>query len=139
MYIYDVQIRTRYSETDKMGIIYHANYITYYEIARTEMLRNTGIYSYNEMELAGIMMPVVEVQSKYIMPAYYDENLTIRVIIKEMPTAKMTFCYEVFNEKQELLNIGAVTLAFMNSQTRRPCRPPQKLLDCLIDYFPPKE
>jgi len=135
MYIYDVQIRTRYSETDKMGVIYHANYITYYEIARTEMLRNTGIYSYNEMEIAGIMMPVVEVQSKYIMPAYYDENLTIRVMIKEMPTAKMTFCYEVFNEKQELLNIGTVVLAFMNSQTRRPCRPPQKLIDCLIDYF----
>jgi acyl-CoA thioester hydrolase len=87
------------------------------------------------MEIDGIMMPVVEVQSKYIMPAYYDENLTIRVMIKEMPTAKMTFCYEVFNEKQELLNIGTVVLAFMNSQTRRPCRPPQKLIDCLIDYF----
>ncbi|MDR1886513.1 MAG: acyl-CoA thioesterase, partial [Prevotellaceae bacterium] len=100
MYQYDVQIRTRYSETDKMGVIYHANYINYYEIARTEMLRNTGIYSYTEMESGGIMMPVVEIRSKYILPAYYDENLTIRVSIKEMPTAKITFCYEIFNEKQ---------------------------------------
>jgi acyl-CoA thioester hydrolase len=131
MYIYDVQIRTRYSETDKMGVIYHANYINYYEIARTEMLRNTGVYSYDEMEADGIMMPVVEIQSKYILPAYYDENLTVRVIIKKMPTATITFCYEIFNEKQELLNTGTTTLAFMNYKTRRPCRPPQKLMECL--------
>jgi acyl-CoA thioester hydrolase len=135
MYIYDVLIRTRYHETDKMGVIYHANYINYYEIARTEMLRNTGIYSYNEMETDGIMMPVIEIRSKYLLPAYYDENLTVRVIIKEMPTAKITFCYEVFNEKQELLNTGMTVLAFMNSKTRRPCRPPQKLIDCMKNYF----
>ncbi|MDR2287458.1 MAG: acyl-CoA thioesterase [Prevotellaceae bacterium] len=135
MYIYDVQIRTRYNETDKMGVIYHANYINYYEIARTEMLRNTCVYSYSEMEDAGIMMPVVEIQSKYILPAYYDENLTIRVLIKEMPTAKITFFFEVFNEKQELLNTGMTVLAFMNSKTRRPCRPPQKLIDCMKNYF----
>jgi acyl-CoA thioester hydrolase len=118
-----------------MGVIYHANYISYYEIARVEMLRSTGVYSYSEMEAAGIMMPVVEIQSKYLLPAYYDENLTVRVIIKEMPTAKITFFFEVFNEKQELLNTGMTTLAFMNSQTRRPCRPPQKLIDCMKDYF----
>jgi acyl-CoA thioester hydrolase len=135
MYIYDTKIRTRYNETDKMGIIYHANYINYYEIARTEMLRNTGIYSYNEMESSGIMMPVIEIHSNYILPAYYDEILTVRVIIKEMPTAKITFWYEIFNEKQELLNTGTTTLAFMNSAIRRPCRPPQKLIDCLKDHF----
>jgi acyl-CoA thioester hydrolase len=87
------------------------------------------------MESEGIMMLVVEIHSKYILPAYYDENLTIRVIIKEMPTVKITFYYEVFNEKQELLNTGMSVLAFMNSKTRRPCRPPQKLIDCLKDYF----
>jgi acyl-CoA thioester hydrolase len=118
-----------------MGVIYHANYINYYEIARTEMLRNTGIYSYSEMETDGIMMPVVEIQSKYILPAYYDELLTVRVIINEMPTVKITFCYEIFNEKQHLLNTGMTTLIFMNSKTRRPCRPPQKLIDCLKSYF----
>jgi acyl-CoA thioester hydrolase len=87
------------------------------------------------METDGIMMPVIEIQSKYLLPAYYDENLTVRVIIKEMPTAKITFCYEVFNEKQELLNTGMTVLAFMNSKTRRPCRPPQKLIDCMKNYF----
>jgi acyl-CoA thioester hydrolase len=114
-----------------MGVIYHANYINYYEIARTEMLRETCGYSYSEMEDAGIMMPVVEIQSKYLLPAYYDENLVIKVTVKEMPTAKITFFFEVFNEKQELLNTGMTVLAFMNSKTRRPCRPPQKLMECL--------
>jgi acyl-CoA thioester hydrolase len=90
------------------------------------------------MESAGIMMPVVEIQSKYLLPAYYDEILTVRVIIKEMPTAKITFFYEVFNEKRELLNTGMTTLAFMNSETRRPCRPPQKLMDCLKEELKTK-
>jgi acyl-CoA thioester hydrolase len=87
------------------------------------------------MEADGIMMPVVEIQSKYLLPAYYDENLTVRVIIKEMPTVKITFCYEVFNEISELLNTGMTVLAFMNSKTRRPCRPPQKLIDCMKKYL----
>jgi acyl-CoA thioester hydrolase len=118
-----------------MGVVYHANYINYYEIARTEMLRNTGIYSYSEMEAEGIMMPVIEIQSKYILPAYYDEILTVRITVKEMPTAKLTFYYEVFNEKQELLNTGMTILAFMNSNTRRPCRPPQKLMECFRKFI----
>jgi acyl-CoA thioester hydrolase len=87
------------------------------------------------METDGIMMPIIEIQSKYIHPAYYDENLTVRVTINEMPTAKITFCYEVFNEKQVLLNTGMTVLAFMNAKTRRPCRPPKKLIDCMKIYF----
>jgi acyl-CoA thioester hydrolase len=87
------------------------------------------------MESDGIIMPVVEIQSKYILPAYYDENLTVRVIIKELPTVKITCHYEIFNDRQELLNTGMTTLVFMNSKTRRPCRPPQKLIDFLNSYF----
>ncbi|MDR2424567.1 MAG: acyl-CoA thioesterase [Prevotellaceae bacterium] len=135
MFTYELKIRTRYCETDKMGVIYHANYINYYEIARTEMLRSTGVYSYTEIESEGIIMPVTEIQSSYLLPAYYDENLTIRVSIKEMPTARMTFYYEIFNEKQELLNTGKAVLVFVNAQSGRPCRPPQKLIDCLKPYF----
>jgi len=135
MHTFELKIRTRYNETDKMGVIYHGNYINYYEIGRTEMLRSTGIYSYDEMENEGIMMPVIEVQSNYIMPAYYDEIITIKVIIKEIPTVKMTFYFELYNQKQELINTGKTVLAFMNSQTRRPCRPPKKLIECMRPYF----
>lgn len=135
MYTFELKLRTRYSETDKMGVIFHGNYINYYEIARTEMLRQTGVYSYTEMEKNGIMMPVIEIESKYIMPAYYDECLNIKVSIKELPTARMTFYYEIFNENNDLINTGKAVLAFMHSETRRPCRPPQKLLDTLAPYF----
>ena len=136
MYTQELNIRVRYVETDSMGIVYHANYINYYEIARTEMLRAAGNYSYREMEDNGVLMPVVELESKYHRPAYYDELLTIRTTIKEMPTARIRFYYEIFNAAGDLLNTGSVTLGFMNSQTRRPCRPPVKLLETLQQYFP---
>ena len=135
MLTYDATIRTRYGETDKMGVIYHVNYINYYEIARTEMLRSTGNYTYDEMERDGIIMPVVEVESKYLMPAYYDECLTVRVIVKEPPTARITFHYEIYNEKGELLNTGRAVLVFVSVKSGRPCRPPKKLVDCLDAYF----
>ncbi|MDR2467286.1 MAG: acyl-CoA thioesterase [Prevotellaceae bacterium] len=135
MLTYDAKIRTRYGETDKMGVIYHANYINYYEIARTEMLRSTGLYSYDEMERDGVMMPVVEIESKYLMPAYYDECLTVRVTVREPPTARITFHYEIYNEKRELLNTGRAVLVFISVKSGRPCRPPKKLIDCFKEYF----
>jgi acyl-CoA thioester hydrolase len=135
MYAFETKIRVRYNETDKMGIVYHANYIAYYEIARTELLRSTGAYSYNEMETGGVIMPVVEVQSRYLRSAYYDETLTVRVIIEDLPTARITFLYEIFNEKQELLNTGKTVLGFVNSETHRACRPPEKLIKCLSELL----
>ena len=135
MHTHELKIRVRYGETDCMGIVYHVNYINYYEIARTEMLRATGNYSYKEMEDDGILMPVVEVQSRYLKPAYYDEELTVRTTIKEMPTSRIRFHYEIFNKNGELLNSGMVVLGFMNGTTRRPCRPPVKLMMALKPYF----
>ena len=134
MYTSETKLTTRYGETDQMGIIYHANYINYYEIARTEMIREIG-YPYQEMENDGIMMPVIEVQCKYIRPAYYDEELTIRTIVKELPTSRMTFHYEIYNAKQELINTGIAVLAFMDGNTRRPCRPPEKMMQLIRQYF----
>jgi acyl-CoA thioester hydrolase len=135
MYTHELKFRVRYGETDCMGIVYHANYINYYEIARTEMLRASGNYSYREMENEGVLMPVVEVQSRYILPAYYDELITVRTTIREMPTARIRFHYEIFNEKNELINSGLVVLGFMNSKTRRPCRPPAKLIEALKEVI----
>lgn len=134
MYVSETKLTTRYGETDQMGIIYHANYINYYEVARTEMIREMG-YPYQTMESDGIMMPVIEVQCKYHRPAYYDEELTIRTIVKELPTSRITFHYEIYNEKQELINTGIAVMAFMDSKTRRPCRPPQKLMRIIQGSF----
>jgi acyl-CoA thioester hydrolase len=106
-----------------MGVVHHSNYVTYYEAARTEMLRRFGT-TYREMEAEGVMMPVAEADMRFLAPAYYDDLLTIRIILRERPRVRMEFFHEVYNEKGELLNTGRVLLAFMNSATRRACRAP---------------
>lgn len=124
----ETKIRVRYGETDKMGYVYYGNYPLYYEIGRTEMFREFGS-SYSIMEKNGIMMPVLNLSSKYIKPAYYDELLIVKTIVKEIPRATIKFYYEIFNAKNELINTGETTLAFINSKTKRPCRPPKEFID----------
>lgn len=131
----DIQLRVRYYETDCMGIVHHSNYIRFYEVARTEMLREFGT-TYQEMEQAGVMLPVLDVQAHYINPAYDDDLLTIRVTLAEMPKVKMRFDFEIYRENGDRINTGTVTLAFMNSVTRRACRAPKYFLDLLKPYFP---
>lgn len=131
----DIQLRVRYYETDCMGIVHHSNYIRFYEVARTEMLREFGT-TYQEMEQVGVMLPVLDVQAHYISPAYDDELLTIRVTLAEMPKVKMRFDFEIYRENGDRINTGTVTLAFMNSVTRRACRAPKYFLDLLKPYFP---
>jgi hypothetical protein len=115
-----------------MGVCHHSNYICYYEAARSEMLRWLGM-SFAEVEKQGIMMPIIEVQSKYFRPAYYDELITVRILLKEIPTARITFHYEIFNEKGELLNTGMTQLGFIRSDTRRPCRCPEWFAKLMTD------
>ncbi len=124
----DVQVRVRYKETDKMGVVHHSNYINYYEVARTEMMREAGI-SYRDMEERGVMLPVKEVHIDYIASAYYDELLTIRITLAERPGVKLTFDHEIFNEKGQLINKARVVLVFVHADTRRPCRVPEWFLE----------
>lgn len=130
----DVKYRVIYRDTDKMGVVYHANYIVFYEIARNEMFRNLGI-PYSELEKMGIVTPIVEIESKYKAPAYYDDLLTIRATIKELPVAKIDVEYEVFNEGGRLLNVGRTRLGYVNMERMRPCRAPQELIERLSQYF----
>jgi acyl-CoA thioester hydrolase len=134
MYSFDSKLRVRYYETDKMGIVHHSNYVRYYEYARTEMMIRLG-FSYGTMEKEGIMMPVISVSSKYIKPAYYEDELVVRVKLKDLPTAKMHFFYEIFNRHGELINTGETILSFTNMSTNRPCRPPQRLMDILKEII----
>jgi acyl-CoA thioester hydrolase len=130
----DVKYRVIYRDTDKMGVVYHANYIVFYEIARNEMFRNLGI-PYSELEKMGIVTPIVEIESKYKAPAYYDDLLTIRATIKELPVAKIDVEHEVFNEEGRLLNVGRTRLGYVNMERMRPCRAPQELIERLSQYF----
>ncbi|APU96108.1 MULTISPECIES: acyl-CoA thioesterase [Sphingobacterium] len=134
MFVFDHQIRVRYAETDQMGYVYYGNYAAFYEIARTEMLRSTGI-SYKELEEMGVMLPVTEMKTKYLKPGKYDDLITIRVTIRQKPAVRIIFEYELFNENGELLNQGETTLVFVNMEKNRPCMPPQVFLDKMSKYF----
>ncbi len=134
MYKSETKIRVRYAETDQMGYVYYGRYAEYYEVARTEMIRNLG-FSYREFEERGIMLPVSEMKIKYFQPALYDDLLTIVTTIEKLPTARIRFVYEIFNEKGQKLNIGEATLVFTNANSRRPSRPPEDLILKLAPYF----
>ncbi len=126
----ETQIRVRYAETDQMGFAYYGNYAKYYEVGRADAMRKLGM-TYRQMEEKGVFMPIITMNSKYIRPAHYDDLLTIRTIVKEMPAARMHFFYEVYNEQKQLLNTGETVLAFIKKNTGRPCAAPDWFLEKL--------
>jgi acyl-CoA thioester hydrolase len=131
MYTSDINIRVRYAETDKMGYVYYGNYASYYEVGRAEAMRELGM-TYRQMEDKGVMMPIASMSIKYFKPAFYDDLLTIRTIVKEIPTSRMHFFYEVYNEKKELLNKGETILAFVNMKSYRPCPAPDWFMEAFM-------
>ena len=124
---FDYVLRTRYAETDQMGVVYYGNYPQYLELGRVEWLRSIG-FTYKAMEEEGIMMPVVSLQMQYKKPALYDELITIRTKLKELPSTKIEFDYEILNEKGELLSTANTVLVFVDARTFRPVRCPEKVL-----------
>ncbi len=134
MYTHTTKIRVRYGETDQMGYMYYGNYAEFYEVGRVEMLRSLGM-SYQEMEDTGIMMPVLELKCKYIKPAKYDQEITVKVIIDKMPGIRIHFQYELYNETEELINLGETTLVFVDMEKNKPCLPPKQFLNKMKTYF----
>ena len=127
---FDYTLRTRYAETDQMGVVYYGNYPQYLELGRVEWLRAIGL-TYKEMEAEGIMMPVVSLQIQYKKPALYDELITIRTKLKDLPSTQIEFDYEILNEKGELLSTANTILVFVDAKTFRPVRCPEKVLDLI--------
>lgn len=134
MYTHSTKVRVRYGETDQMGYVYYGNYAEYYEVARVEMLRSLGM-DYASMESSGVMMPVLELNCKYIRPARYDQELTIKTTIAELPGIRIHFKYEIFNESVELINIGTTTLVFVDMEKNKPCSPPEDFMEKLRGFF----
>lgn len=135
MFTYDFQKRVRYGETDQMGYLYYGNYAQYYEIGRAEMIRSLGL-TYREMEMEkGIMMPVMSLEMRFVRPARYDELMTIRTILKEIPEKFIVFHHEIFNEKMKLVNGGRVKLCFMESNSNKTVNAPDFLTNRLKEFF----
>ncbi|MEP6700212.1 MAG: thioesterase family protein [Bacteroidota bacterium] len=135
MFSSETQIRVRYAETDQMGVVYHSNYFPYFESARAEFTRQLG-FTYVDMEKMGVIMPVIEVQCRYLRPAKYDDLLTVKTLLKELPVHhKIEFHHEVYNEKKELLASGKVILYFMEANTMKRTTMPTQLLEKVQPYF----
>lgn len=121
-------IRVRYGETDQMGVVYHGNYAQFFEIGRISWLRDFGI-SYKKMEEEHIMLPVVSLQTTFKKSAKFDDEITIKTILKKIPTVKIEFDYEIINQEGELLATGNTILVFVDMLTNKPTRCPAYILD----------
>jgi len=138
LFRHETKLRVRYAETDQMGYVYYGNYAAFYEVARTEMLRSTGI-SYRELEEMGVMLPVTELYCKYIRPARYDDLIRIVTRIREKPLVRIKFEYEIFNAEGILLNTGSSQLVFVDRATNRPCKAPLVFREKMAKFFPEEQ
>jgi len=123
----EISFHVRYAETDQMGYVYYGNYAQYLEMGRVAWLRSLGI-SYKTMEEEGVMLPVVSMQIDFKKPALYDDLLTVKSKLKKIPSVKIEFDYEIFNEKNELLVTANTVMAFIDMKTKRPTACPDYVL-----------
>lgn len=138
---FDTQVRVRYGEVDRMGFFYHSHYVELFDIGRTELMRSIGVSNF-DIEESGIELPVCKVDIDYKIPALYDDLLTVKTSLKEIPKATIRFDYEVFRtpsgETESLpdpIAKGYVVLAFMNKNTKKACRPSPLVLNAVKGYF----
>ncbi len=135
MFTTETSIRIHYALTDQMGVVYHGHYAQFYEIGRTEAIRSLG-YTYKDIEAIGIIMPVVDIHSKFLRPAKYDDLITVKTTLRELPLHhKIVFHSEIYNEHDELLNVGDVTLYFMEAKTMKRVNMPKELTEKVAQYF----
>ena len=124
------EVRVRYSETDQMGVVYHGNYLPYFEIGRVEWLRNQGI-SYKSMEERGVALPIVNLSLNYKKSARYDDILTIKTTFKSQSSVKIEFDCEIRNEQKELLTTASFLLVFVDMKTGRATAAPEYIKEIL--------
>lgn len=127
--------RVRYAEVDSMGYVYYGNYAQYFELGRVALLRAYGL-PYSELEKMGIWLPVSEMKINYRQPAKYDELITVKTEIREMPLARITFFYEIINEEGCLLTSGETTLYFFDPKNNKVMRCPPILQEILEKNWP---
>jgi len=119
-------VRVRYAETDKMGVVYYANYFVWFEVGRTDLLRTLG-WSYREMEQAGVSLPVIEAHCEYLRPARYDDELEILTTGRLLSPVRMEFTYEVRQAVHATIAATGRTLHASLAPNGRPCRLPERI------------
>ena len=135
MFIFDLSLRVRYSETDQMGYVYYGNYAQYYEVGRVESMRSMGL-NYAEMENElGVMMPVMKYCCEYLRPVFYDELITVRTTVPKLDDHFIIFESEIINSKEKLCNKSQIQLCFIEMQSRKRISMPTILFDRLKTYY----
>jgi acyl-CoA thioester hydrolase len=135
MYTSETKIRIHYALTDQMGVVYYGNYAQFYEIGRTESIRSLG-FTYKEIEAMGIFLAVTDMHIRYLRPAKYDDLIKVKTTLRELPLHhKIVFHGEIYNEEEELLNTGDVTLYFLDAKTMKRTEMPEALKEKLSPYF----
>jgi acyl-CoA thioester hydrolase len=119
-------VRVRYAETDKMGVVYYANYFVWFEVGRTDLLRGMG-WSYREMEQAGVSLPVIEAHCDYHRPALYDDELDVRTEGRMLSPVRMEFTYQVVRREGQVLAASGRTVHAALDPTGKPCRLPERV------------
>lgn len=127
---HNTYVKVRYAETDQMGVVHHGNYADYLEIARLDWLDKLGV-SYKSMEKEGVMLPVYEMHFKYIKSALFDDTLKIVTKLKKIPSVKIEFDYEIYNQEDDLLTTASTVLVFMDVESRKPIRCPEYIIERL--------
>ena len=125
-----IQVRVRYQETDRMGIVYHANYLSYFELGRVEWLRFKGL-DYARLEDSGVLLPVVNVSVNYMAPARYDQLLSVKTELVKIGGASLVFQNKIYDENKQLLVEGEVTLVAADSSSFKPIKIPASLLSLI--------
>ncbi len=127
---HEQQIRVRYSETDQMGVVYHGNYIPYFEIGRVEWLRNKGI-AYKDLEKSGIALPIVSMQINYKKPARYDDIITVKTKMRAYKSVKIEFDCEIWSDDKQLLTTAHFILVFVDMKSGKAMIPPKEILEII--------
>ena len=128
-----IKIKVRYCETDQMGIVHHSSYINYFEHSRIQWIKKNG-FSYKELELSGLILPVSKLNVSYLSPAFFDDELTIETELMEVPSSKLIFDYLVFR-KNIVITKAQTILAFVNNVSKKPMKCPEEIYNKVSSLF----
>jgi acyl-CoA thioester hydrolase len=135
MITHKTEIRVRYADTDQMQFVYNGKYFEYFEVGRTEMLRDNGL-PYSLIENNGYQLPVLETGAKYLSPAFYDDLLIIETYVKEKPEFRIRIDYKIFRKgDKQLIAEGFTEHVFINKATKKPLRPPEFFNNAMQPFF----
>ncbi len=135
MLIHKTNIRVRYADTDQMKYVYNGKYFEYFEVGRTEMMRENGL-PYSMIEESGYQMPVREALLKFKNPAFYDELLEIETRVEKLPELKVHIDHTIRSLDRDVTIVeGYIVLVFINMQTRKPIRPPEFFINAIKPFF----